>query len=80
MSKNALQSKLEKKTNTVDVKGINKDIDNVKAMVQDIEANVKRSVVQQLKMLDGQIDEKLQAIVKPFNSRIDQLEESIFAL
>ena len=71
VSKNALQSKLNKQNNTVDLGGVHRDIGKVKQMVVDVEANVKTSVVQQLKLLEGRIDEKLANVTKPFVSRLN---------
>ena len=45
ISKNALQGKLNKKNNAIDVKGINRDIESVRNLVTEMEANIKRSVV-----------------------------------
>ena len=62
------------------MKGINQNISNLKNLINEIEANASRSTVQQVKMLEEKIDEKIANAIKPLNSRIDEVHESIFAL
>ena len=62
------------------MKGINQNISNLKNLINEIEANASRSTVQQVKMLEEKIDEKIANAIKPLNTRIDEVHESIFAL
>ena len=62
------------------MKGITSSISNLKNIINEVEANTSRSIVQQIKMLEEKIDEKIESAIKPLNSRIDEVHESIFTL
>ena len=80
MAKNALQHKLNHKAPVTDNKQVNSQIHNLKKLIDEAETNNSRSILQQIKILEEKVDDKVSKAVKSLESRIDEIQESIFGL
>ena len=82
LAKSALQHKLNKQQGPAgtDNKHINQQISNLKKLIDEAESNNSRSIVQQVKILEEKVDDKIQKAIKSIESRFDEVQESIFGL
>ena len=63
-----------------DNKHINQQVTNLRKLIDEAESNNSRSIVQQIKILEEKVDEKIQKAIKSIESRFDEVQESIFGL